>query len=513
MSHFVIGDDPALFLAHNAVFLFLADKNDFHRFKKILLADHLSAVFYRIDGRLIDHIGQIRSDRAGRCQSDRFQIHALIHSHIFRMDFQDIHTAPQVRFIHDDTPVKTARAQERRIQDLRPVRCSQDQKSLIRIKSIHLRQELVQCLFPFVIAAQGRVTGLSDCVDLIDKYDARRLLLGLLEQVAHTGRADAHIHFHKGGSRQREERYFRLACYCFCKKRLSGSRRSHKECAFREFRTDPAVFARIMEKIHHFLKGFFCLVLPGHILECNARLFLHIHLGVALTDAHHAAAFGHPAHQPDKHGRHQADRQDQCQEKLQKHLAQCVSRLAAELHAGVFQRLDQIIVIDITGIIIRVMFHHILLRLFRPVCIAVIPAAGFRAFRAAGVPAARLRLHLFLDPLQNRAGAADQPILRHLLTPRLVGEGNVDTVAVKRYLLHISVIHHLKKFIIADLFRPRAAHQRIKSHHYKSDQQGCNEDDPPALPVVIRVVFSIIIHYVPPKNSYFHYKDRFCINQ
>ena len=111
-----------------------------------LLADHLSAVFYRIDGRLIDHVGQIRSDRAGRCQSDRLQIHALIHAHIFRMNLQDIHTSSQVRLIHDDPPVKTARPQKRRIQDLRPVRCRQNQKAFIRIKSVHLRQELVQRL-------------------------------------------------------------------------------------------------------------------------------------------------------------------------------------------------------------------------------------------------------------------------------------------------------------------------------------------------------------------------------
>ena len=146
------------------------------------------------------------------------------------------------------------------------------------------------------------------------------------------------------------------------------------------------------------------------------------------------------------------------------------------------------------------MFHHILLRLFRPVCISSIPAA-------------RLRLHLFLEPLQDGAGASDQTVLRHLFAARLVSERDIDPVAVEAYFLHLARIDHLKKSIIADLFRPRAAHQRIKSHHHKSDQQGCDEDDPPALPVVIRVIFSIIIHYVPPKNSYFHYKDRFCINQ
>ena len=55
----MIGNDPPLFLAHNAVFFLLTHKNDFHCLKEILLAYHLSAVLYSIDSRLIDHICQI----------------------------------------------------------------------------------------------------------------------------------------------------------------------------------------------------------------------------------------------------------------------------------------------------------------------------------------------------------------------------------------------------------------------------------------------------------------------
>ena len=59
MAHFVIGNDSSFFFTHNAVFLFLTYKNNFHRFKKILLAYHLSAMLHGINSGFIDHIGKI----------------------------------------------------------------------------------------------------------------------------------------------------------------------------------------------------------------------------------------------------------------------------------------------------------------------------------------------------------------------------------------------------------------------------------------------------------------------
>src|SRR5689334_24101575 len=48
-------------------------------------------------------------------------------------------------------------------------------------------------------------------VDLVDEDDAGRVLLALLEQVAHAARADAHEHLDEVGARDREERHARFA--------------------------------------------------------------------------------------------------------------------------------------------------------------------------------------------------------------------------------------------------------------------------------------------------------------
>ena len=60
----MVGHDPAFLLAHDPVLLLLADQNDLHGLKQIRLADHMALMLYRIDGRLIDHVRQIRTDSA-----------------------------------------------------------------------------------------------------------------------------------------------------------------------------------------------------------------------------------------------------------------------------------------------------------------------------------------------------------------------------------------------------------------------------------------------------------------
>ncbi len=45
-----------------------------------------------------------------------------------------------------------------------------------------------------------------------------------------------------------------------------------------------------MQEIHDLHQGFLRFILSGNIRKCHAGLFLHVHLGIALADAHDAAA-------------------------------------------------------------------------------------------------------------------------------------------------------------------------------------------------------------------------------
>ena len=257
-----------------------------------------------------------------------------------------------------------------------------------------------------------------------------------------------------------------------------------------------------MQEIDHFLQGFLCLILPGHILEGHAGLLLHIHLGIALSDAHHAASLCHPFHDIKQQKRRQSQGQKDGHKQLEEHLPHRIRDLALKFHSGVIEFLRQRIVIDISRIIIRRFLCIIILVFPALALLLVLELAEELILELSHHPLDPAVLLLFL-----------RPFLR-LLDPCLIGKDDVDAAAAQPDFLYLFIVDQLQEFIITDLLRTCAAHQRIKSQYHKSDQQGCNEDDPPALPVIFRIILIIlVIHSFPPKISYYHYKYRFCINQ
>ena len=78
--------------------------------------------------------------------------------------------------------------------------------------------KLVQSLLALVVAAAQTGAAMpADRVDLVDEDDAGRVLLGLLEHVAHTTCADTDKHLDEIGAGDREERHVRLAGDRACK--------------------------------------------------------------------------------------------------------------------------------------------------------------------------------------------------------------------------------------------------------------------------------------------------------
>ena len=254
MSHFMIGNDAALFLAEDPVFFLFTHKNDFHSLKQILLGNHVSSGLDCQNGRLVDHVCQIGTHSAAGCQGNGFQIDGLIQMYVLGMHFQDVHTALQIRLVHDDSPVKTARTKQCLIQHLRPVGGRQNEQTLGRVKTIHLGQQLVQRLFPLIIAAaKAGIPAFADGIDLVDKNNTGCHFLGFLKQVADTGCAHADEHFHKIRTGQGEEGHVCLSCHRLGQQRLTGSRRAHQQGTFGQLGADLRIFSRIVQEIHHFL--------------------------------------------------------------------------------------------------------------------------------------------------------------------------------------------------------------------------------------------------------------------
>jgi hypothetical protein len=114
---------------------------------------------------------------------------------------EDLLTALEVGRVDADLAVETAGAQQRGVEDVGTVRRRDEDDVRLRVEAVHLDEQLVEGLLALVVAsAEARATVPADGVDLVDEDDGRRILLGLLEEVAHAAGADADEHLDEVGT-------------------------------------------------------------------------------------------------------------------------------------------------------------------------------------------------------------------------------------------------------------------------------------------------------------------------
>ena len=73
------------------------------------------------------------------------------------MYLEDLLAASDVRKVHRELPVKSARAQQCRIEHVRPVGGSDNDYAILRVEAVHLNEQRVESLFALVVAAAEAV--------------------------------------------------------------------------------------------------------------------------------------------------------------------------------------------------------------------------------------------------------------------------------------------------------------------------------------------------------------------
>ncbi len=158
--------------------------------------------------------------------------------------------ALEVGRVDGDLAVEAARAQQRRVEDVGPVGGGDQDDVRLDVEAVHLDQQLVQRLLALVVAAAHAGAAVAaDGVDLVDEDDRGRVLLGLLEQVAHPAGADADEHLHEVGAGDREERHPGLAGDRAGQQRLAGAGRAVEQHALGDLGADGLELGRLREEL------------------------------------------------------------------------------------------------------------------------------------------------------------------------------------------------------------------------------------------------------------------------
>ena len=207
------------------------------------------------------------------------------------MNFQDVFAADHVGVRHDHLPVEAAGAQQRRIEHVGPVGGGDEDDAFVGLEAVHLDQQLVERLLALVVAAaEAGAAMTADRVDFVDEDDARRVLLGLLEHVAHARSADADEHLDEVGTGDREERHVGFAGDRARDQRLAGARRPDEQHAARNASAEPLEFSRIAQEFDDLLQVLLRLIDAGDVFKGDAAVRFGEQLCARLAEAERLAA-------------------------------------------------------------------------------------------------------------------------------------------------------------------------------------------------------------------------------
>jgi hypothetical protein len=251
----VKGDDAALLRNEEAVLLLQASNDPFHCIGEIGQMHAVCAAPRRQERCLVDQIGEVGAGKAGRQFGDLLGIDVGRQYRLFQVDVQYRDAILLVGAVDQNLTIEAAGAQQRRIQDLRPVGRRQQDDADRRIETVHLHEELIERLLLFGITAIRKGSaGAAQRVELVDKDDRRRLLARLVEQVAHPRGADADKHFDELGAGNRKELDACLARDRASQQRLAGAWRADQKHALGNVGSEPAVSFRVLQEVDDLLQ-------------------------------------------------------------------------------------------------------------------------------------------------------------------------------------------------------------------------------------------------------------------
>ena len=176
---------------------------------------------------------------------------------------------------HINAPIEASWTQQCGVEHVGAICSRQEDHTGVLLKTVHLRQELVEGLLPFIIAAADASPALTtDRIDLVNENDAGGLFLGLAEQIANPARTNTHEQLNKLRGSDGEERHTRLSCNRLGKESFPGTRRAHKQHAPRDLGAQADEGLGLLEKRDHLLKFKPRIVNAGNVLKTELKILL-----------------------------------------------------------------------------------------------------------------------------------------------------------------------------------------------------------------------------------------------
>ena len=254
MACFVVGCNALVRFRHRARLFGGAHYHFVDTLVDVRHGNDFSAVADSQYCRFVEQVFKVCARKACRDTRHLTEVYVRSDGLFACVNFKNSFAPSYVGAVDEDLSVETSRTNQCRVKNVRAVGCRHYDNVGVGLETVHFNQQLVKRLFLFVVTATETCAALTTYrVDFIDKDDARHVFLCLIEQISYAACAHADKHFDKVTTADREERHACLACNGFGKQRFTCSRRTYKQHAVRDTRSDVVVLLRIFKEVDDFL--------------------------------------------------------------------------------------------------------------------------------------------------------------------------------------------------------------------------------------------------------------------
>ena len=281
MAGLVDGDRPLLVVGKYLVAFFQTAYHAVDGGVEVLSAHVLLVVTCGDERGFVAHVGYVGAREARSLACQKLDVEVGGGLYLAQVHLEYLHAVGQVGQVDVYLSVETSGAHEGLVEDVGAVGGGEDYHAAVGAEAVHLRKQLVESVLALVVGAHAGVAsaGAAHGVDFVDEHYARRLLLGLAEEVAHARGAHAYEHLHEVGTRHGEERHVGLAGHSLGKQRLARAGRAYQERTLGYLAAEVGVALGIFEEFDYLLNLGLGLAKAGYVAEGHF-------VGVVLVEEH-----------------------------------------------------------------------------------------------------------------------------------------------------------------------------------------------------------------------------------
>ncbi len=303
VAGFVVGGGLLFLVVDDLALASPAEANLVAGLFEVFLLDVVLLGERRDECGLVDRGGEVGTAEAGRRPGDPRQVDVRPELHLAGVDLEDLHATLDVRQRNLHLTVESAGTGQGRVEHVDAVGRGDDDDLVVRVEAVHLDEDGIERLLTLVVTARREAAAATsaDGVDFVEEDDARRVVLGLLEEVADAARPDADEHLDEVGTADGEEGRVGLAGDGLGEERLARSGRAYEQAATWDASAEALELLGISEELDDFrdlVLGFFDAC---DIVESDVGLLLDAQAVLASAEvAEHARRTATAAERPDE---------------------------------------------------------------------------------------------------------------------------------------------------------------------------------------------------------------------